>query len=86
MVPSRSALPGARLSWDEVIILDNRVGVSLIAQTEVAEVNFRVTADGVSTVYPLGRARSPGRVGPGARRGAGDPILRQETQSLETAE
>ena len=46
------------ISWDEVIILDNKVGVNLIGQKDIADVNFRVTADGFSTVYLLGRARS----------------------------
>ena len=50
------------ISWDEVIILDNKVGVNLIGQKDVADVNFRVTADGFSTVYLLGRARSQGEL------------------------
>ena len=50
------------ISWDEVIILDNKVGVNLIGQKDVADVNFRVTADGFSTVYLLGRARSQGKL------------------------
>jgi len=50
------------LGWDDVIILDNKVGVNLIAEKDVADVNFRVTADSFSTVYLLGRARSQGEL------------------------
>ena len=46
------------LGWDDVVILDNKVGVNLIAEKDVADVNFRVTADSFGTVYLLGRARS----------------------------
>ena len=50
------------LSWDDVVILDNRVGVNLIGQKDIADVNFRVTADAFGAVYLLGRARSQGEL------------------------
>ncbi len=50
------------LSWDEVIILDSKVGVNLIAEKDIADVNFRVTADSFANVYLLGRARSQGEL------------------------
>ena len=50
------------LSWDDVIILDGKVGVNLIKQKDIADVNFRVTADSFATVYLLGRARSQGEL------------------------
>jgi hyperosmotically inducible protein len=50
------------LSWDEVLILDSKVGVNLIGQKDIADVNFRVTADSFGVVYLLGRARSQGEL------------------------
>lgn len=50
------------LSWDDVLILDNKVGLNLIAEKDVADVNFRVAADSFATVYLLGRARSQGEL------------------------
>ena len=50
------------LSWDEVLILDNKVGINLIEDTGIADVNFRVTADSFANVYLLGRARSQGEL------------------------
>ena len=50
------------LSWDDVIVLDNKVGVNLIREKDIADVNFRVTADSFATVYLLGRARSQGEL------------------------
>ncbi len=50
------------LSWDDVIILDNKVGVNLISEKDIADVNFRVTADSFANVYLLGRARSQGEL------------------------
>jgi len=50
------------LSWDEVVVLDNSVGVNLIGQKDIADVNFRVTADAFGAVYLLGRARSQGEL------------------------
>jgi osmotically-inducible protein OsmY len=46
------------LSWDDVLILDNKVGVNLIGEKEIADVNFRVAADSFGKVYLIGRARS----------------------------
>lgn len=46
------------LSWDDVIVLDNKVGLNLIGEKEIADVNFRVAADSFAKVYLLGRARS----------------------------
>ena len=50
------------LSWDDAIILDNKVGVNLIKEKDIADVNFRVTADSFANVYLLGRARSQGEL------------------------
>ena len=50
------------LSWDDVLVLDNKVGLNLIAEKDVADVNFRVAADSFATVYLLGRARSQGEL------------------------
>ena len=50
------------LGWEDVVILDNRVGVNLIKEKDIADVNFRVTADSFATVYLIGRARSQGEL------------------------
>jgi hyperosmotically inducible protein len=50
------------LSRDDVIILDNKVGVNLISEKDIADVNFRVAADSFANVYLLGRARSQGEL------------------------
>lgn len=50
------------LSWDDVILLDNRVGLKLIGDEGIADVNFRVAADSFAKVYLLGRARSQGEL------------------------
>jgi len=46
------------LGWDDAIILDNKVGVNLVATRGVADVNLRVAVDAFANVYIIGRARS----------------------------
>jgi len=46
------------LGWDDAIILDNKVGVNLVATRGVADVNLRVAVDAFASVYVVGRARS----------------------------
>ncbi len=46
------------LAWDDVLVLNTKVGVDLIATRGVADVNFRVAVDPFATTYLLGRARS----------------------------
>jgi len=46
------------LGWDDAIILDNKVGVNLVATRGVADVNLRVAVDAFANVYIIGRTRS----------------------------
>jgi osmotically-inducible protein OsmY len=46
------------LTWDDVLVLDNKVGLNLIGEEDVADVNYRVAADSFAKVYLIGRARS----------------------------
>ncbi len=46
------------LDWPDALLLDTDVGLALIGTAGIADVNFRVAADGFSTIYLLGRARS----------------------------
>lgn len=46
------------LGWDDVLILNTKVGIDLIGTRGVADVNFRSAVDSFSTAYLLGRARS----------------------------
>ena len=46
------------LGWDDATILDNKVGVNLVATRGVADVNLRVAVDAFANVYIIGRARS----------------------------
>jgi len=46
------------LGWDDAIILDNKVGVNLVATRGIADVNLRVAVDAFANVYIIGRARS----------------------------
>lgn len=50
------------LTWDEVLVLDNSVGINLIEDTGIADVNFRVSADAFANIYLIGRARSQGEL------------------------
>ncbi len=46
------------LDWGEALVLDGKVGLALIGSRGVADVNYRVAADAMSTIYLIGRARS----------------------------
>lgn len=46
------------LGWDDVLVLNTKLGVDLIGTRGVADVNFRTAVDSFSTAYLLGRARS----------------------------
>ena len=46
------------LSWDEVLVIESKAAARLIGTAGVADVNFRVTADALGTLYLIGRARS----------------------------
>lgn len=46
------------LDWPDAVLLNTKVGVSLIGTRGVADVNFRSAVDSFSTIYLLGRARS----------------------------
>lgn len=46
------------LDWDDVLVLNTKVGINLIGTRGVADVNFRSAVDSFSTTYLLGRARS----------------------------
>jgi hyperosmotically inducible protein len=50
---------GRILDWPHAVYLDNSVGVNLVKTADVADINLRVAADPLSTIYLLGRARSP---------------------------
>ncbi len=49
---------GELLDWADALVLDGKVGIGLIGARGVADVNFRVAADAMSTIYLIGRARS----------------------------
>ncbi len=49
---------GELLDWADALVLDVKVGIELIGTRGVADVNFRVAADAMSTIYLIGRARS----------------------------
>ncbi len=46
------------LDWDDVLVLNTKVGINLIGTRGVADVNFRTAVDSFGTTYLLGRARS----------------------------
>lgn len=46
------------IDWADALVLDTKVGLNLVASRGVADVNFRVAADALSTIYLIGRARS----------------------------
>ena len=46
------------LGWDDVLILETKVGVEMVSTRGVADVNFRTAADSFGTIYLMGRARS----------------------------
>jgi len=46
------------LGWDDVLVLETKVGVEMVATRGVADVNFRTAADSFGTIYLMGRARS----------------------------
>jgi hyperosmotically inducible protein len=52
--PKRKTL----LDWSDVLSLGTKAQGRLVGTAGVADVNYRVTADGTGTVYLLGRARS----------------------------
>lgn len=45
-------------AWDDVLILETKVGVEMVSTRGVADVNFRTAIDSFGTVYLMGRARS----------------------------
>lgn len=49
---------GKMISWAKSLVLDTKVGLALVAQRKVADVNYKVVADAFSHAYILGRARS----------------------------
>jgi osmotically-inducible protein OsmY len=46
------------LGWDDVLVLETRVGIEMVATRGVADVNFRTAADSFGTIFLMGRARS----------------------------
>jgi len=46
------------LSWSDALVLDTKVGLALVEDGDVADVNYRVAVDSFSNVYLIGRARS----------------------------
>lgn len=50
---------GKLLDWPHAVYLDNSVGAMLVQTPGIADINLRVAADPLSTIYLLGRARSP---------------------------
>ncbi len=50
------------IGWADALLLDIKVGLALVGERGVADVNFRVAADAFSHVYILGRARSKGEL------------------------
>jgi len=53
---------GKIIGWADALLLDTKVGLALVGEREVADVNFRVASDAFSHVYILGRARSKGEL------------------------
>ncbi|NQU69908.1 MAG: hypothetical protein HQ514_05130 [Rhodospirillales bacterium] len=49
---------GKMIGWGDALVLDTKVGLSLVGQRKVADVNYRVAADAFSHAYIIGRARS----------------------------
>jgi osmotically-inducible protein OsmY len=49
---------GKMINWGDALVLDTKVGLALVAQRKVADVNYKVVADAFSHAYVLGRARS----------------------------
>jgi hyperosmotically inducible protein len=49
---------GTMIGWADALLLDTKVGLALVGEMAVADVNYRVAADGFSHVYIIGRARS----------------------------
>lgn len=49
---------GKMIGWGDALVLDTKVGLSLVGERGVADVNYRVAADAFSHVYIIGRARS----------------------------
>lgn len=46
------------LGWDDVLVLETKVGIEMVATRGVTDVNFRTAADSLGTIYLMGRARS----------------------------
>lgn len=46
------------LDWDDVLVLNTKIGVNVIGTRGVADVNFRTAVDSFKTAYLMGRARS----------------------------
>tara|TARA_R110002110_G_scaffold415612_2_gene651614 strand:- start:80705 stop:81355 length:651 start_codon:yes stop_codon:yes gene_type:complete len=46
------------LGWDDVLVLETKVGIEMVATRGVADVNFRTAADSFGTIFLMGRARS----------------------------
>ena len=46
------------LGWDDVLVLETKVGVEMVATRGVADVILRTGADSFGTIYLMGRARS----------------------------
>ncbi|MDA0653286.1 MAG: hypothetical protein O3C49_08430 [Proteobacteria bacterium] len=46
------------LGWEDVLVLNTKIGVDLIGTRGIADVNFRTAVDSFGTAYLLGRARS----------------------------
>jgi hyperosmotically inducible protein len=46
------------LAWNDVLLLETKVGIEMVSTRGVADVNFRTAVDSFGTVYLLGRARS----------------------------
>ena len=49
---------GKMISWSDALILDTKVGLALVGEMYMADVNYKVVADAFSHAYILGRARS----------------------------
>jgi uncharacterized protein YfeS len=46
------------ISWADALIFDTKVGLTLVGERKVADVNYKVVADAFSHAYILGWARS----------------------------
>ena len=46
------------LAWENVLVINTKIGANLIGTRGVADVNFRTAVDSFGTAYLLGRARS----------------------------